>query len=213
MATKAATLARYIKSLDGFTIVDHIDCNHDHMGATITGAVLQSGLSYAVVKPRVEHVMSYPEARSTSGYLLLLDRVGPKELLRWKSDEKPNRAINLALFFRANDIETEKDLALWLEDTAHIVELKKLKGIGDKTVDYLKILVGMQACAVDRHIFTFIDEAGISIEGYQEANAIIHEAAGIMGIGAAYLDHSIWEYKSGRSGRSGRNNRNKPGKQ
>jgi hypothetical protein len=203
MDSKADRLVRYIRSLEGFTIVDHVGCRYDHMGAAITGAVLQSGLSYAVVMPRVEHVMSFPDARTTSGYLRLLDNAGPKALLRWKSDVKPGRAVSLARFFRDNGVETEEDLARWLDDPAHITELKQLKGIGDKTVDYLRILAGIQACAVDRHIFSFLAGAGIKVKGYQEANAIVHEAAGILGVGVSYLDHSIWEYMSGKKARPG----------
>ena len=53
------------------------------MGATITDAVLQAGLRYeTVVWPRVQHVMTIPEAATTSGFLAVLRERGGEEVVR-----------------------------------------------------------------------------------------------------------------------------------
>jgi hypothetical protein len=58
---KAKKLVAFIRDLRGFGVVDYIDGNYGHMGATIIDAVLQAGVNYnSVVRPRVKCVWSAP---------------------------------------------------------------------------------------------------------------------------------------------------------
>ncbi len=68
-----------------------------------------------------------------------------------------------------------------------------IKGIGSKTIDYFKILTGIQTYAIDRRLLDFLKQAGIEVSSYDEAKAAINLTADTMGIQRAYLDHSISE--------------------
>lgn len=196
---KAATLVNYVHSLTDFTIVEAIE-GYNHMGATISDAMLQAGVNYRyVVQPRVQRLLEqYPEARTTSGFIRLLTKVGHNNLLDWKDTEKPNRILGVAEFFSSKGIETEADLRQWLQESSNLEKLKQLRGIGNKTADYFKILVGIPTSAVDRHLHGFLSEASIEVNGYDEARRVINKAADLMRINRSHFDHSIWKYKSSR---------------
>jgi endonuclease III-like uncharacterized protein len=199
---KVKLLANYIKTLSDFEIIEP-DIPYCHTGATITDAILQAGTTWeTVVRPRVHGLIhKYSEARTTTGFLKLLENVGPRELLKWNDPEKTNRILEVARFFAEEGIETEADLKTWLENETNIKRLKKLRGIGDKTADYFRLLCGIPTSAVDRHLSKFLNRAGISPSNYSEAKEIINKAAEQMGIDKSVLDHSIWKYMSSRKGR------------
>lgn len=198
--TKAAILADYLKSLDGFDLVNRIDGNYCHMGATIVDAILQAGINYdAVVRPRIKRIReAYPAANTTSGFWKLLQEKGSKTVISWKDDEKPNRVVRLTEFFLKKRIETEQELREWIADESNRSRLLELPGVGRKTVDYLKILVGFQTAAVDRHSYALLAEAGIQTSGYEEAREVLNLAADIFGTERAFFDHSVWRYMSHR---------------
>jgi hypothetical protein len=192
------TLTAYVRSLDDFQIQESFDGDYGHMGATITDAVLQAGLRYeTVVKPRVQRVLEqYPQARTTTGFLTLIREEGLEQVWQWKHPEKPARALALAAFFQAEGIETEADLRAWLLHEENIPRLKQNRGVGDKTADYLKILVGIHTSAVDRHLYAFLADAGIPVSSYQQAKAILDGTADRLGVSRTHFDHSVWEYMS-----------------
>lgn len=194
---KAESLSIYIRSLSDFSISEP-EYPYDHMGATITDAMLQAGLNYKnVVEPRVNKLLkNYPEARTTSGFSGLLGRVGVNELLSWQGSEKPERILGVVRFFIENGIETEKDLKAWLRVESNRAELRKIRGVGNKTLDYFGMLSGIPGTAIDRHLTNFLKRAGIQARNYSEAKAIINKTADVMGIGKSTLDYSIWKHMS-----------------
>lgn len=197
---KARTLADYVQSLDGFVLVNYIDGNYGHMGATIADAVLQAGTKYdTVVRPRIRRIREvYPEATTTSAFWQLLQEKGPKTVLSWRDDEKPNRVAGLTKFFLSEGIETEKQLSEWMASESNRSRLLRIRGVGAKTADYIKILVGSQTAAVDRHVYTLLGEAGIQTSSYEEAREITNLAADLLGVERAFFDHSIWQYMAHR---------------
>lgn len=198
---KARILIAYIRSLRDFVMEDTCDANYGHMGATIVDAMLQAGLTYeTTVAPRVgELKRDFPEAATTTGLIKLFENVGGVGVLtRWRDPEKPARIEAVARFLLSEGIETEDALREWLERDGNVKRLKRLRGIGDKTADYFKILVGLPTTAVDRHIMDFLEMAGAPGADYNEAQRIVHCAADLMGVDRALLDHSIWTYMSRR---------------
>ncbi|OGI21822.1 MAG: hypothetical protein A2287_03895 [Candidatus Melainabacteria bacterium RIFOXYA12_FULL_32_12] len=197
---KAKFLADYINSLNQFKIADksELDGNYNHIGATITDAILQAGLNYEkVVKPKVLHVLQkYPDAKTTSGFLKTLKEEGYPKVLVWKNQEKPERMINLLNLLKSENVENEEELKSWLKNSENINKLKEIKGIGDKTVDYLKILVGISTNAIDRHVFNFLNAANIKVKDYNEAHQIVSKTADLLAIDEAVFDYSIWKYMS-----------------
>ncbi len=199
---KARALLAYIEGLPDFRINKELDYgNYGHMGATITAAILQAGVNwYATVKPRVDRLRStFPEAATTTGFLELLDQRGHVELLDWNHKEKPNRILGLARFLQEEKVENEAELRNWLRDPKNGSRLMGLRGVGDKTVDFLQMLVGIPTNAVDRHLYGLLSDAGIEAKGYQEAHEIIDRAADLAGIDRIVFDFSIWQYMSEKS--------------
>ena len=196
----AQLVAEYISSLEDFIIVDNYSCNYDHMGAILSNAILQAGVNYrTVVEPRIRRLLqNYPEARITSVFLEYIHKVGAHRILCWKHPEKPRRLLELTTLFFEIGIETEYDLQNWLFEPTNGFSLMQIKGIGPKTVDYLKNLVNIPSVAVDRHIKTFIKNAGVGYEKYDDIRSVVFFAANILEILPSQLDHSIWHYMANK---------------
>jgi hypothetical protein len=188
---KGKMLANYLRGLKDFELVQGSD--YDHMGAIIVDAMLQAGANYDGVKERVNRVLNYPDARTTSGFLKLLARVPVHSLLQWEG-KKPKWVLDVAGFLKAERIESKSDLREWLEVPSNVQRLYAVSGVGNKTVDYLKKLAGIPNTAMDRHWYACLESAGIPYESYTEAKQIADYAAEQMGVDKSLLDTSVWRY-------------------
>lgn len=169
-----------------------------HMGATITDAILQSGLNYRhVVYPRVAKLLSkFSEYRTTCDFIILFKTIPLRDLLNWKNEQKLDRITRLSWFLSENEVENEKQLYLWLNNNEHLNMISEINGIGPKTIDYLKMLSGQQSIPIDRHLFKFLELAGVVVKTYEEANSIYCKAAEKLKINQYELDKKIWSYMS-----------------
>ena len=194
-------LAQYVRSLPGFEFYETIDGNYDHIGATVADAVLQANMRYKThVKPRVNRILAqYPDARTTSSVLHLLRSTKATEFLSWRGEDRAERFSRILDLFAVEGIEVEADLRKWLSQASNLPKLRFIKGIGPKTIDYFKILVGVSTSAIDRHLLNFLGLAGLAPCGYLEAQTIINATADILSIDRAYFDHSIWQFMSKRA--------------
>ena len=167
-----------------------------HMGATITDAILQAGLNYHyVVYPRVLKILTeYSDYKTTCDFIILMQVFPLTEIVDCKNSKKLQRIRDLSWFLYNNGIENEDQLAKWLDIEKNISPLRKVDGIGPKTIDYLKILSGNQAVAIDRHLFAFLELAGIFHCSYNEASLIYAKAAELLNISQYELDKKIWLY-------------------
>ena len=194
------TVAAYIRSHPEFAIVESMDSYH-HMGATLADAVLQRGINYeTVVEPRIKRLLAaYPEATTTSAFARVVQEHGAPQVLDWGDGQKPQTLVALTNLLLQSGVETEEELRAWLERPGNVGRLQQIKGIKDKTADYLKILVGIQTVAVDTHLFRFLTDAGVPTDNYARAHRLIGEAAELLGVEPAKLDYSIWRYMSRRA--------------
>jgi len=82
---------------------------------------------------------------------------------------------------------------------ASLQKVRAIHGVGPKTVDYLKIMAGLQSIAIDRRLMTFLGNAGIPINpsAYSTAREILRRAALLLSVPEADFDHSIWRYMGG----------------
>ncbi|WP_437593683.1 hypothetical protein [Sorangium sp. So ce1000] len=186
-----AAFARRIPGLFSASVEEEI---HAHMGATISEAVLQAGINYeTVVKPRIERLRAHhPEAVTTTAFLDLMRRIEPSTLLGFRG-RKPLLVRLTAELLREVNVETEADLRLWLARDESQERLKRLSGIGDKTIDYFRMLCGIRTCAIDVHVLRFIEAAGVVVTGYADAKTVVTRAAELLLIDPATFDHCIWE--------------------
>lgn len=191
-------LADFIRTLPDFKFYETIDGNYDHIGATVADAVLQARLRYEThVKPRVNRILAlYPEAKTTSSVLHILESISAKKFLNWGGQDRAERFSKILSLFQSEKIETEKELKEWLKQTDNLLKLRSIYGVGPKTVDYFKILVGFSTSAIDRHLINFIKLAGIPVAGYTAAQKLINDTADLFGVDRSYFDHSIWQYMS-----------------
>lgn len=194
---RAVTLASYIRSLSTFEFTTEQNGLYGHMGAVIVDAALQAGVNYRdVVLPRVKRIIEHHASASTTReFLTQLQAHGAEQLLNFKG-KKARLAEQLAVFFNTESVQNEMDLREWLRSPENVARLRQIKGVGDKTVDYLRLMVGEPTTAIDRHILNFLAEAGVGVSGYGDAHRIVSQAAEILGVSITVLDQGIWRYMS-----------------
>jgi hypothetical protein len=192
----AEKLVKFIRGLSDFSIVTEIDGNYQHLGATIADAVLQANMRYEThVRPRINRIRrSFPSAATMTGLKSTLAEKTTTKFLEWRGMDRVKRFDDIVGLFSSESIETEDDLRQWLMNERNLIKLARIKGIGPKTLDYFKILTGIETCAIDRRLLDFLSQGGIEVCSYDEAKEVINLAADIMEVRRAYFDHSIWEY-------------------
>ena len=169
-----------------------------NMAATLTDSVLQAGMNYkSVVYPRVYNILNkYSDYSTTCDFIILFQTIPIEEIIQWKNKRKQNTICKLAWFLYNQNINTEDDLAKWILDDKNADRLLEINGVGRKTIDYLKLLSGQQAIPIDRHMFQFLELAGILTSDYKEASDILRKTALVLQIGESVLDKTIWNYMS-----------------
>jgi hypothetical protein len=167
---------------------------YGHMGATICDAILQAGLNYrTVVAPRVDRILRFwPTAQTTTAFYEKAARFGLTDVLLWSHAVKLDRVVHLTEFLFGRSLDTEDAVADYLSHEAAAAELLALPGVGPKTLDYLKILVGIPTFAVDRHLRRIIEAAGVTYVSYDHAHATLIAAAGQLGLDPGDLDLMLW---------------------
>ncbi|RWP94734.1 hypothetical protein [Mesorhizobium sp.] len=161
-------------------------------------AVLQSGLNYrTVVRPRVARIqINYPDAAKLSGVKAIIEEGLVCDFLLWTHPVKVSRFTRLAGLLSIGNIEDTDALRQWLKHRSARNHLLSLHGVGPKTYDYMCCLVGIDRIAVDRHIKTFAREAGVSVCGYNDLQAIVSYAADLLGLPRRDFDAWIWSHLS-----------------
>lgn len=180
------------------------DLTMQHMGATIIDAVLSAGVSYEnTVRPRIEKFRrENPAEKTTSAFLRIISENELERIIDWNGT-KIERIKALSNIFKANDIETETDLRIWLSNENNCNELKKIKGIKENTVSYLKILSGEKnVTSIGDYIIDFIkSNSDWKSPNNQKLNRIslelvLERLTEILKVDLASLDYSIWFYMS-----------------
>ena len=118
------------------------------------------------------------------------------EIINWTNKRKLELIEQLCWLFLRNDIQNEDQLAYWLDDECHVKQLLDINGVGPKTIDYLKMLSGLQAIAIDRHLFEFLQLAGIFIDTYDEARDLYQKTASYLSMSNYEIDRKVWLYMS-----------------
>ncbi len=165
-----------------------------HVGAVLADAALQAGLNYrTVVRPRVDRIQgNYPDAARLSGVKAIIEEGMVSDFLLWKHPAKVSRFTRLAGLLNLDSVEDINDLRRWLKHRSARDQLLSLHGVGPKTYDYMCCLVGIDCIAVDRHIKTFASEAGVSLCGYDDLQAVVSYAADLLGLPRRDFDAWIW---------------------
>lgn len=192
----ALRLASYISAKNFAPITQHTP--YYHMGATIVDSVLQAGLNYRhVVYPRVLKLLQeYPQYATTCDFLILIQVVPLQDLVNWRNHRKLETIEHIAWLLYNRHVENEDQLSHWLEMDDSISCLLRIGGVGPKTVDYMKMLSGRPSIAIDRHLFKFLELAGVTAHTYVEAHSVYIKAAEVLKRDVYELDRQVWQYMS-----------------
>lgn len=151
-----------------------------------------------IVRPRAQRILrEYARETSLQDLKRLLQKIDVWEFLKWKGPQKCKTFRDVLNLLLKEGVNTEDDLRTWLQWDDSKAKLLEIDFIGPKTVDYLKVLVGLDEAAMDLHLFRFLEGAGLGKLSYERAKEVIHQTADSMGWKRADLDHSIWRYMSG----------------
>lgn len=199
---------------DGARLLEFLDTNGidggqettrgwDHVGAVIVDAVLQRQRKYtAVVLPRVIRLKNaWPDASTTTGMRRRIESGALSETIAWRESSRLAQISELTTVFELAEIETVDDLRSRLTDPESRADLRAqlrtVKYVGPKTVDYLDILVGLSSgVAIDSRIRKVTSAAGIADDSYAHLAALIREVASEKGWRAGDLDAAIWAFES-----------------
>ena len=171
-----------------------------HVGALLADAVLQAGLSYrAVVLPRVGRILrEFPDADRVSALICLVKKGGTAHLLDWQHPTKVERFEHIVCFLHRAKVDTTDDIRTVLKSEMFCAELRLLKGVGPKTIDYMACLVGIESIAVDRHIRTFAARAGVNSDEYEFLKDAFCFAADLLSISRREFDAWVWFREAGQ---------------
>ncbi|WP_455156873.1 hypothetical protein [Treponema socranskii] len=171
---------------------------YNNMVATLSDAILQAGMNYkTVVMPRISDILyRYSNFTSTCDFIILFQTVPIEQIIKWKNKKKQNTLCNLAWLLYNEGVNSEADFRQWGRASENEEKLLALDGIGYKTVDYLKLLSGLETIPIDRHLFKFLKDSEISITTYYDASYIFKSAAKELNIEERLLDKIIWDYMS-----------------
>ena len=171
---------------------------YQHIGAVLADSVLQAGLNYAkVVKPRIASILrTYPHATTMNILIEVIEQVGSPKFLQWEHREKVSRFDNLVAFMAEVKIDSTSELRRALQDKVFRMDIRRVRGVGPKTVDYMACLVGVDCIAVDRHILSFAEDAGLEGSSYDYLREVFSFAADLLSVPRREFDASIWRYQS-----------------
>lgn len=169
-----------------------------HMGVVLADSILQAGLNYAtVVKPRIASILeNYPHA-STLGVLIeIVETEGTSTFLQWKHAEKVSRFDSLVRFVADVQIENTFELREALLNEEFRQDIRCVRGIGPKTVDYMACLVGIDSIAVDRHVRNFAKIVGLQHESYDFLRDVFCFAADLLDVSRREFDAQLWSHQA-----------------
>lgn len=171
---------------------------YDHMGAVLADSVLQAGLNYStIVRPRVQAILEiFPAAKTVSALTQVIAMHGSGKFLQWRHHEKVSRFDDLVEFLVCSNIENTSDLNEALLNDSFRSDIREVRGIGPKTVDYMACLVGVDCIAVDRHIRGFAELAGLKDVSYEYLRDAFSFAADLLSISRREFDASIWQFQA-----------------
>jgi hypothetical protein len=198
MNSPMETLLSYIHNQRRFEGVPSPAYGCDHLGAIIAEAVLQPGSRFKTsVVPCIERILrQYPRAKTSSGFVRILEEISPKYTLNWEEDDKPRRVLATAKYLHGAGIETTDEFRLVLADPEYAKSLKEIRGIGNKHIDYLKLSIDLPCESLPDSIHRFLQEAGLAFPTLDEAQPILEHTAQELKLDIRQFQLSVWRYVS-----------------
>lgn len=196
MNPAAQTIVQYIQSVRRFDLASSPALGSEHIGALITEAVMQPGESYKIaICPLIERLIrDYPEGKTSSHFMRLLEEISPKYFLNWKENDKPRRVLAVAKCLHELSIETVNELRFIIEDPDFIKSMKDIRGIGNRHIDYLKLMLEIPCEAAQEYLNVFLMKSGVENIPKVEIPAIWEETARLLHKKNSDLLLCVWRY-------------------
>ena len=164
------------------------------MSLLLIDGIFQAAMRYETVQDRVSKFADeHPKAKTVREFKSLIGRKPLWKILKWKG-RKPKTLECLIHLLIREKVDNVRQFHKWVGVCENRDKLLEVCGIGEKTVDYLKLLAGHDdTTAVDRHIRGFVREAGVKCKR-DEIQEIVRCAARELKMKVSDYDASIWHY-------------------
>lgn len=145
------------------------------------------------MRPRVLRVIAkYPDAVTASAFANVLESDSPAIVIGVQNARKLGTIVDLTQLLIKEKVETCSDLRAWLSVPSTAAVLDAVHGVGPKTISFLKLLVGLEAIAVDIHIRRFAAAAGVTSGTSEEIEALLIAAGRQHFLSAEQVDQLVW---------------------
>lgn len=198
VADDASALLAYLDS-NGIDGAARIDRGWPHMGAVVVDSALQRRQRYRpTVLPRIRGLIeAWPDASTTSAFAARFAAGDLGAVIRWSGRERLEQIQQTAEVLQNLGIETVAQFGAALADPVQRVgvrsALRRVRGVGDKTLDYFDVLTNNpEAVAVDVRVRAVARRAGITNVTYRHLADVIRVAARGRGWRPSDLDAAIW---------------------
>lgn len=196
----AEKLIKYFDENNIDFIYQNVSPIYNHVGAIIVDSVLQAGLNYrTVVYPRVHKVIEkYATFSDVHGFIELINIFGLNRLINFNNKRKNLLIIEILNLMDDEGVVSFSDFQEWLTKEVNLIKLRELKGIGNKTIDYMKKLSGIDSIPMDRHLLNFLSKANINDLDYYKSQNIYTSAAKRLGVNLVTIDATVWNFMANR---------------
>lgn len=202
VSQSAKTFKEHLKNLKGFEVKKRSGhFKKRGLAEILTWTILQQGMRHTTANKKLERIRKkYPKVKEVSDFFYLLEIKGPNEFLGMNNRRKNKALMDFTSLLHEEGLETLKDIRIWLEKPENELLLTNIKGIGDKSVDWLGIMLGCDRVAVDIHIKNLLKEAGVYFKDYDHAKKIVFKTAELMKVSRRDMDYSLWSFKTKHKG-------------
>lgn len=171
----------------------------EHLGALLAATILQGSSSFErVVKKRIARIEEkYPSCLTVSQIRReIIEQKKTHEFLELRHGVKTYRFERFVELIAQHGIESRADLKEALKKEEFCKELLRLDGIGNKSIDFLKINIGLFSIAVDKSLKQFALSAGVNKRNYNFLRDAYLEATRILGMNPQDLACRVGEYEA-----------------
>ncbi|MFH1307463.1 MAG: hypothetical protein ABIH72_01270 [archaeon] len=191
----------WIKEQELDLTVNPENFGYDNPNLILIDAVLSINRQYdSFAKPRIEKLRV--DLKNTDKLKDLHELVAKKQnyfikLWNYKHTQRAELLRKLTEFFiryrQQNRFGSDiKAMKHWAENSGKI----PVKGIGFKTTQYIRMLLGVSTVKPDVHLHRAVEKVLGKKVSDEEVVKIVEDSAKKLGLEATTLDHGIWKLKS-----------------
>jgi hypothetical protein len=170
---------------------------YTHIGALLADVSLQAATNYShIVWPRVSRILScFPDCSDTETVVRHLHSVGTETFLNWRGQQKVRLFEDILSLLVEQSLNSIEDVSRWVATEGARARLLLLSNVGNKTIDYFRMLCGEAVVPLDRHVFRFVEMAGVDLRkhDYDSVQALIVESCGQAGVPPHVAERGIWQ--------------------